>query len=476
MLKAGGYETIFCGKYLNGYSDAYVDHVPVGWDHWLGMTCTSFFRPHFSVNGTLLKTSKTTYQTDYIRDLAFEFLTEKRNKHKPFFVYLSPHAPHAPSLPAPRRANLFNNMTAPRNPSYNPDDDVQQQKPSWLKILPKLTQNQTDSIDEFYRNRLQAMLAVDEMLQNITDTLEKEGILENTYIFYASDNGQHLGDYRLPAGKRQAYDTDVKVPLLVRGPGVKAGVKNSQLVQSVDFLPTWVELAGANSPRNSKQQDGKSMVNILQGNRVDEMFRAAAIIEMYGGSSSMGSTYRNYPYFERSRFWNNTCVAIRVTGSIPQIYGGSNYLLILWCTGEMELYNITTDPYELKNTVGQLNTQERIGLQELVVTLSKCAGSECYDMKQILSKVMINLEYRIKMGSSTGAQIPCHNPSDLLPDYSFENVLRYIEDETYCYKDVEMCGKELFRSGLPFADDDAIPEHVLIAWELYENRKNNTIQ
>jgi len=50
LLKAGGYETMFCGKYLNGYSDTYVKHVPVGWDHWLGMTRTSFFRPHFSVN------------------------------------------------------------------------------------------------------------------------------------------------------------------------------------------------------------------------------------------------------------------------------------------------------------------------------------------------------------------------------------------------------------------------------------------
>ena len=176
---------------MNRYSDDHVAHVPPGWDHWLGMTRTSFFRPHFSVNGTLLKASKTTHQTDYIRDLTFEFLTEKRNKHNPFFVHLSPYAPHVPSLPAPRHANLFNNMTAPRNPSYNPDDDVQQQKPSWLKILPKLDRNQTNSIDEFYRNRLRAMLAVDEMLQNITDTLERE-ILDNTYIFYASDNGQHL--------------------------------------------------------------------------------------------------------------------------------------------------------------------------------------------------------------------------------------------------------------------------------------------
>jgi len=102
------------------------------------MTALNFFGPHVSVNSKLVKTPGSTYQTDYIRDQALEFLTEKRDKSKSFFLYLSPHAPHAPSTPAPRHAHLFNNMTAPKNPSYNPDDDVQQQKPSRLKILPKL--------------------------------------------------------------------------------------------------------------------------------------------------------------------------------------------------------------------------------------------------------------------------------------------------------------------------------------------------
>jgi len=70
------------------------------------------------------------------------------------------------------------------------------------------------------------------MLLNITNTFEMEGILNNTCIFYSSDNGQRLGDYCLKCGKRQAYDTDAKVPFLVQGPGV------NQLVQIIDLLPT----------------------------------------------------------------------------------------------------------------------------------------------------------------------------------------------------------------------------------------------
>jgi len=472
LFKAGGYETKLCGKYLNGYSDSRASHVPPGWDHWHGMTDTAYFGPHFSVQGKLVITPKTTYQTDYISDVALEFITKGRDKTKPFFLYLSPFAPHAPSQPAPRHANLFNNMTAPRNPSYNPDDNIQDQKPSWLKKLPKLTTEQLNSIDAFYRNRLRALQAVDEMLYNITNALEMEGILDNTYIFYSSDNGQHLGDYRLPAGKRQAYDTDVNVPFLVHGPGVMKGVKSSQLVQSVDLLPTWVELAGIKGPSNPKQVDGKSMVPLLQGTGGDKEFRTAAIIEMYGGSSNMGSAYKNYSDFERNRFWNNTYAAIRVTGMIPEVFGGNNFLFALWCTGEMELYNNTMDPHQIENIVGQLNTLEAMGLQELVVELSKCVGSECHDMKHTLNKVKINLEYHIKVGSTSSAHIPCHNPKDLPGKLVQHKMLRYIDDPKYCYNDIEKCGKEVFKYGLPFADNDVVPEHISVAWESYKKNTN----
>ena len=467
LFKAGGYETKLCGKYLNGYHDTFASHVPEGWDHWHGMTDVHYFGPHFSDNGKLIETPKTTYQTDYIRDQGLKFIKTQRDKTKPFFLYLSPFAPHAPSRPAPRHAHLFNNTKAPRFPSYNPGDSVQSQKPSWIKTLPKLTEQQMDSIDQFYQNRLRALQAVDEMLLNITSALDEEGILGNTYIFYSSDNGQHLGDYRLPAGKRQAYDTDVNVPFLVRGPGVPAGMKSNQLIQSVDLLPTWVELAGMQGPSNAKQQDGKSMVNLLHGTTAGE-FRTAAILEMLGGSSNMGSAYSKYPDFERNRFWNNTYVAIRVTNNIPQIYDKTNFMFALWCTGETELYNLTTDPHEIKNIASELNTQEMMGLQELVVKLSTCAGLECHNMSTIINDVVVNLEYRLKIGPPTSPQISCHNPKDLPGNYG-DNIQTFIGDSEYCYDNIGECSKKLFEFGLPFSDDDEMPKHVSDAWEVYKN-------
>lgn len=283
-MKEAGYETFLIGKYLNGYEDSEAAHVPPDWDHWYGMTDLSYFGPHFSVQGKLLKTSKDTYQTDFISNTSLALL-KSRDKTKPFFIYIAPFAPHTPATPAPRHAHLFKNISAPRYPSFDPDHTVQQQKPSWIKRLPKLSEKQIAEIDAFYRNRLRALQAVDEMLENITNFLQEEGIQDNTYLFYMGDNGQHLGDYRLPAGKRQAYDTDIRVPFLARGPGIKGAQKVTEVVMSVDLLPTWVKLAGGKDP-TSYEPDGKSMTDLLFGKIPLQpevnTYRSAALAEMYG--------------------------------------------------------------------------------------------------------------------------------------------------------------------------------------------------
>ena len=314
VMHDAGFETFLVGKYLNGYNDKHASHVPKGWDHWHGMTDTAYFGPHFSDQGSLLKFSKDVYQTDYISNKSLHWL-KARDKHKPFFLYVAPFAPHAPSLPAPRHADLFKNVSAPRYDSFNPDDSIQNQKPSWLGRLPKLTQKQIDSIDNFYRNRIRALQAVDEMLENITNYLKEEGLLDSTYIFYMGDNGQHLGDYRLPGGKRQGYDTDIRVPFLVRGPNIKGGVQVTEIVQNIDLLPTWADIADQELPQGF-EADGKSIVPLLHGTvpnsgRVNG-FRSASLAEMYGGSSNMGGSYKGLPGFEKNRFWNNTYQALRI--------------------------------------------------------------------------------------------------------------------------------------------------------------------
>ena len=80
----------------------------------------------------------------------------------------------------------FNNLTAPRTPNFNPEDKWQSMKPAWLKEREFLTDDQIDFIDWQYRSRLQALLGVDEMVQDIFELLEKKGELDNTYRIHPS--------------------------------------------------------------------------------------------------------------------------------------------------------------------------------------------------------------------------------------------------------------------------------------------------
>ena len=456
LLTEAGYETALVGKYLNGYEDGNASHVPAGWKHWMGMTAVNYYGPHFSQDGTLYKTNASVYQTDFIRDWAHDFLTEKRDPTKPFFMYIAPFAPHAPATPAHRHASLFPDAKAPRYPSYNPVDIVQRNKPSWIKRLPLLNETQISEIDMLYRLRLQSLQAVDEMLLTVFVTIEDLGLDKNTYLFYMGDNGQHLGDFRLPAGKRQAYDTDIRVPFLVRGPGVKVGVNVTEVVQSVDLLPTWLELAQAKGPLNPKQIDGKSIVPLLNGSmppspKVNQ-FRSVALAEMYGGSSNMGPGYKGMPYFEQNQFWNNTYQAVRIINGSDWAEN-ANWLYAEWCTGEKEFYDSTVDPYQLFNLIYFVDPTVLSQLSTLVSKLGDCVAEECYniDFKSIA------LEAQDMSVSRESDRLKCFNPPDL-PGVPLRR-------RPWAYN---LPVPEPFVSGFPFADSDQVPEEVMKVWEQYK--------
>ena len=103
------------------------------------------------------------------------------------------------------------------------------------------------------------MLSVEDLLEQTITTLQETGELDNTYIFFTSDNGDHMGNIGLP-GKKTPYEEDIGVPLMVRGPGVPASEVRQQLVINNDFAPTIAELAGVTTP---SFVDGKSFAPLL---------------------------------------------------------------------------------------------------------------------------------------------------------------------------------------------------------------------
>jgi N-acetylglucosamine-6-sulfatase len=104
------------------------------------------------------------------------------------------------------------------------------------------------------------MMAVDEMVASLVQELEVAGELDNTFIFFTSDNGYHQGEHRIDSGRNTPYEETARVPLFVRGPGVPAGSKVEKLALNTDFASTFADLAGIEFPA-----DGRSLAPLLRG-------------------------------------------------------------------------------------------------------------------------------------------------------------------------------------------------------------------
>ena len=264
-LQAAGYRTMLAGKYLNGYPEQNnVKYIPPGWNEWYVAVhgdAYSEFNYTLNENGkqVVYGNKPEDYGTDVYVNKAVDFIQRSAQDGKPFFVYLAPYAPHAPYTPAPRHANLFPDLIAPRTPNYD-EADVSD-KPAFIRDRPLLTQRQMDMIDQVYRKRLQSLQAVDEGIETIVNTLKANGQLDNTYIFFTSDNGYHLGNHRQVVGKIAPYEEELRVTMIVRGPGVPAGRTLEHLTGNVDLAPTWADLAGAKA---ADFVDGRSLVPLMR--------------------------------------------------------------------------------------------------------------------------------------------------------------------------------------------------------------------
>lgn len=115
---------------------------------------------------------------------------------------------------------------------------------NWVRTLQQQNKSNVDYNDEFYRSRLRALQAVDELVEGVVNRLEELGIIDTTYIFYSSDNGFHIGQHRLQPGKSCGYEEDINIPLIVRGPGVGVNQSSNLVTTHTDLAPTFFKLLG----------------------------------------------------------------------------------------------------------------------------------------------------------------------------------------------------------------------------------------
>ena len=174
----------------------------------------------------------------------------------------------------------FPHAEAPRTPSYN-EADISD-KPTWLRSTPLMTPEIEARVDDLYRRRIESLQAVDASVANLMDTLRRNGQLDNTYVVFASDNGYHLGQHRMPAGKQTAFDEDIHVPFIVRGPGVPAGRTRDEIVGNVDWAPTFAALAGAQTP----ELRGRTLARAVAARRLGARRAGATRISSSTGARS----------------------------------------------------------------------------------------------------------------------------------------------------------------------------------------------
>ncbi|WP_306215969.1 sulfatase family protein [Actinoplanes sp. RD1] len=360
-LQRAGYRTAMLGKYLNAYyPERGKEVVPPGWTEWY-VAGSSYSQYNYSLleNGVVKRYGNRPedYLTTVISGKAQSFITRSAAAKQPFLVEVATFSPHLPYTPAPQDVHAFPGLKLPRTKAYNAKP---QGAPHWVSKLKPLTAAQQATMDAAFRKRAQSIQSVDRMIADLRATLDRAGVAENTVVVFTSDNGLHMGEYRLNQGKQTAYETDIHVPLVVAGPGVRRGATVALPAQNVDLRPTFDELAGVAVPA---EVDGRSLVPLLRGERPAD-WRTTALVEHHGPNAEIGDPDRALP-----------------RGGNPVTYNAlrtPTFTYVKYADGFREYYDRARDPYQLRNIALTLKPERTAALDRALAAYATCKGAACH--------------------------------------------------------------------------------------------------
>jgi N-acetylglucosamine-6-sulfatase len=331
LLHDAGYETAYVGKWHMGTDDS----PRPGFDRWVSFKGQGVFEnPPINFDG---KSSKVEgYMTDILNGHAVDFIRKERSK--PFALYLSHKAVHGPFTPAERHKDLYADAkyTAPPNVK-----DTMEGKPALMRPVepPPNAKNKkkakTPAVtgqahEKTMLQQMRCVGAIDDGVGLILKALEETKRLDDTMIVFTSDNGYFWGEHSL-GDKRAAYEESIRIPFVVRYPKlVKAGSRIEQLALNIDVAPTFLELAGVAVP---KQVQGKSLLPLFKG-------------DASGWRTSFLAEYFMEQQFGRVPTWQ----AVRTERW--------KYIRYTELEGMDELYDLQADPYEMKNLIGEQSARD----------------------------------------------------------------------------------------------------------------------
>ncbi|EJT71027.1 hypothetical protein GGTG_12048 [Gaeumannomyces tritici R3-111a-1] len=390
-LKKAGYRSEYIGKLLNGYNVVNAHIRPKGFDHidaLLDPYTTYYNVPVMSQNGERPVYYKGFHSTDVVRIKALDRLQFLLSQDQPYYLQIAPYSPHIQNnlnaaAPLARHMDLFPDAKAPRLPNYNPADEFQAGKGSWVGGLPLMNETTQQRTDYAYRRRAESLQGVDEIIEDVVAMLAAKGTLDTTYIIYTSDNGYHLGQHRIPAGKALFFGEDTNLPMAVRGPGIPQNVTSKIPSVHLDLVPTFLDIAGLPRDQWPTFLDGQSLLPQWQspgrgngegtgdGNSRETLnveFWGSCIIEAPNGRE-LGMPFRTTSY-----------KTLRMLGD------RRSWLLSVWCTGDVELYDTAADPHELTNLAGSAAHARVLDrLNALLLVTKSCAEGTCRDPWAVFS-------------------------------------------------------------------------------------------
>lgn len=347
-LHGAGYYTGLIGKYMNQYEPNEQTYIPPGWDEWYAAG-HDYYEYVLNENGKHVRygSKPEDYLTDVIARHTNAAIKRGSDSGKPFFFFVTPYAPHGPATAAPRHEHLFQDTPYPRPASFD-EADVSD-KPSVIRDLPRLSAGQVAWIEDMYRRRLRSLQAMDDLVEGIVTTLEQAGELDNTYIIYTSDNGWHMGEHRQQYGKTTAYEEDIRVPFVIRGPGVVKGTRVTQMVINNDLAPTFADAAGVTPP---SFVDGRSFLPLF--------------------------TDPLQPWRQSFGIERRQTETDGLTGAASfKALRTADWTYVEYATGECELYNLKTDPDQLANAAATADPAFLTQLSQRTAEIANCAGDEC---------------------------------------------------------------------------------------------------
>lgn len=401
-LQELGYNTYYTGKLWNAHSfDTYDKPYAAGFngsDFLLDPYTYEYYNGAMTRNGAKPVSIRGQYSPDVVAEKAYGFLREATLHEQPFFLTAAPIAPHGdfpfepwnPTAPkyAARHAHLFRDYKIPRTENFNPE---KQGGVGWIRGLPRLNDSVIEYNDEYQRARLRSLQSVDEMVEGLIKILEEKGLMDNTYFIFTTDNGYHISQHRMHPGKECGYDTDIHIPLVIRGPGLAPGRTVDIVTTHTDLSPTIMEIAGGKYedyafdglpiPLDTESELPK------RTEHVNVEFWGTAMAEgKYGYKGNVHNIAGPGAYY------NNTYKSVRLISDDYSLYYS------VWCTNEKEFYDLKTDSAQIVNLFADENFDELESFQlasrswkhvvdrldALMMVLKSCQGHSCTDPWRVL--------------------------------------------------------------------------------------------